>query len=194
MITINEIGSGVYGAYRLARRDPGGMAFFDRSRIGALKSFFAAGLLLPFFGFFVITRWWEKMDLGMVTLERVLIFESLNYVIAWTIFPVFMIGISRWIDRSDRYFDFLVASNWAAVMVMGIRFPGVVIQELELLPEPALDIMIFTLIAVWLFYSWYVYKTALDIGGGLAAALTAAGFFLRLLVGDVISTIIGGGT
>lgn len=194
MITINEIGSAVYGAYRLARRDPGGMDFFDRSRAGALRSFVAASLLLPFYGFFVISFWWEKLDQGLVALDRVLIFGSLNYVIAWTIFPVMMISISRWIDRPDRYFDFLVATNWASVVAMAIRFPAVLIKRLEILPEPAVDTMMLILLAVVLFYSWYVFKTALKIGGGLAGSLTAADFFLGLMVGNVINTIISGGT
>ena len=194
MITVKEIGSAVYGAYRLARRDPGGMAFFDRTRNGALKSFYAAGLLVPFYGFFVITHWWEKMELGLVPLDRVLIFSSLNYVIAWTIFPVLMISISGWIDRSDRFYDFVVANNWQAVVAMVVRFPAVLIKRLEILPEPLEGIMSLLIIAVLLVYSWYVFKTALKIGGGLAASLTAAEFFLGLLIGDVIGAIIRGDT
>lgn len=194
MITVNEIGSGVYGAYRLARRDPGGMAFFDRTRNGALKSFYAAVLLLPFYGFFVITFWWENMELGLVPLDRVIIFSLLNYLIAWTIFPVLMISISRWIDRSDHYYDFLIANNWASVVAMAVRFPAVLAKRLEVFPEPLEVVISLTLIAVLLVYSWYIFKTSLKIGGGLAGSLTAAEFFLGLWVGDMIGTMIAGGT
>ncbi len=190
MITVNEVGSAVFGAFRLACRDPGGMAFFDRSREGALKSFYAAGILLPFYIFFVVTRWWD--DFETLSAVRVFLIESLTYVIAWTIFPVLMIGITKWIDRTDRFFDFVVAYNWASVVAMAVRFPAVVIQRFELLPDPVVDMMILALVIVLVVYGWYVIKTSLDVGGGLAAGLTASEFILGLVLSDVTTAIIEG--
>lgn len=190
MITVNEVGSAVFGAFRLACRDPGGMAYFDRSREGALKSFYAAGILLPFYIFFVVTRWWD--DFETLSAARVFLIEALTYVIAWTIFPVLMIGITKWIDRTDRFFDFVVAYNWASVVAMAVRFPAVVIQRFELLPDPVVDMMILALVIVLVIYGWYVIKTSLDVGGGLAGGLTAAEFILGLVLSDVTTAIIKG--
>lgn len=188
MITINEIGSAIYGAYRLARRDSGGMAYFDRTREGAIRSFYAAGLLLPFHAIIVLGRWWE--DMAILSVQRMVAIESLAYVIGWTVFPVLMIWIARSIDRSDRYFDFLVAYNWASLVTIVVRFPLFVFRRLELLPGLVTDILVLVLLVVLLIYRWYVLKTALSIGGGLAGGLTAAALFTNLLIRDVASTLI----
>lgn len=190
MIRVNEVGSAVFGAYRLACRDPGGMAFFDRSREGAIKSFYAAGLLLPFYLFIVLTRWWQELE-GLSP-AYVFTVEFLYLVIAWTAFPVLMIGICKWIDREDRYFDFIVATNWASVLTVVVRFPVIFVQRFELLPEPVVDLLILIVMTLVLVYVWYVKKTVLDIGAGMAAALTAADFILGALIRDVCSAIMKG--
>ena len=188
MITVNEMGSAVFGAYRLACRDPGGMAFFNNSREGAIKSFYAAALLVPFYIAFITMRWWDEMDV----LSPVYIFtiEFLRLVIVWTAFPVLMISISKWIDREERYFAYLVAANWATVLTMLLRFPVVLTLRFELLPESIVKLLSFAVITLVLVYFWYVKKTALDIAGGMAAGLTAAEFFLGALIRDVSAAII----
>ena len=190
MITVNEMGSAVFGAYRLACRDPGGMAFFDSSREGAIKSFYAAALLAPFYVVFIMMRWWDEM--GALSPAYIFTIEFLRLVIIWTAFPVLMISISKWIDREERYFAYLVAANWATVLTMLIRFPVVLTHRLELLPEPIVELLLFVVMALVLIYVWYVKKTALDITGGLAAGLTAAEFFLGALIRDVSGAIIKG--
>jgi len=44
----------LYGAYRLARFDAGGMRYFDASIDGFWRSFFAAVLIAPFY---LIYQW-----------------------------------------------------------------------------------------------------------------------------------------
>ncbi len=190
MITVNEMGSAVFGAYRLACRDPGGMAFFDRTPSGALKSFYAAGLLLPFYVFLIVTRWWDELD--TLSAAHVFTVEFFRLVIAWTAFPVLMISICKWIDREERFFVYLVAANWATVVAMAVRFPVVLAHRVGLLPEPIVDLLFFAVMSLILVYFWYVKKTALDINGGLAAGLTAADFFLGALIRDVSSAMIRG--
>ena len=45
--SVTEIAYALYGAWRLARLDSGGMGYFDRSIAGFWKSFFAALLVAP---------------------------------------------------------------------------------------------------------------------------------------------------
>ncbi len=49
MITFHEAARSLYGAYRLARFDPSGMAYMDTSVRGFWNSFYAAVATLPFF-------------------------------------------------------------------------------------------------------------------------------------------------
>ena len=47
MITAREVTAALYGSWRLARLDPGGMAYFNRTVEGFWNSFFAAVIVAP---------------------------------------------------------------------------------------------------------------------------------------------------
>ena len=54
--TAGETLRALYGAYRLARLDAGGMAYFDSSIGGFWRSFFAAVLVVPFYALLLVMR------------------------------------------------------------------------------------------------------------------------------------------
>ncbi len=180
MVTLNDMASAIYGAYRLARADTGGMAFFERSPAGAVKSFFAAVVVLPAYALFQAFHYWGQ--LGEIGLSKVVAIEGLIYVIGWTAFPVIMISVTRWIDRQERYVDFLVAYNWSSVIQTAVLLPVVIIAETGALPEPLIAIAGLVLKLAVLVYLWFVVKTALNIAGPLAAGLVFADYVLSLII------------
>lgn len=191
MITINEIGSAVYGAYRLARRDPNGMTFLDRSPEGALKSFYAAALLLPIHLVLVIANNWEFFEKGP-SIATWMVLDALTYIIGWTLIPALMISITHWIDRWNRFFDYVVAYNWMQVVMSVVWLPLHALRLTEAIPEELFTILGLALLAVLLVYAWFVFKVSLDIGGGLAASLVAGDYMLSLMSFQVFDTVIYG--
>ncbi len=179
----------IYGAWRLARADPGGMSFFDRSALGAARSFYAAILLLPFFIVLEATRFSE--ELAALPLGPWLLVEILSYIISWTAFPVVMIQLSRLIGREHRYFDFLVAYNWSSIIQVGIYFPVAVLGGLEVLPESVTSVLILLVTIAVLVYQWFVTRTSLEIEGGLAAGLVLADLILAILITRYADAMIG---
>ena len=192
MITINEVGSAVYGAYRLAKQDPDGLAFFDRSANGALKSFYAAALLLPF-DFAVTTA--DKWDF-LVKTESIptwLALESIAYIIGWTLIPVLMISVARWIDRWDRFCDFVAAFNWSHVLITAAFLPLQTLRFTGLIPLGVFQFFGFGVLFAVLFYLWFVFKVSLNISGGMAASLVVAQYAIGLVLFQIFTLVIYGG-
>ena len=102
------------GALRLARGDRGGLACFDCSHDGFWRSFRAAAITYPLYLVLLTMRVsvaeWQRSG-GW----RIVIVETIGYVIAWVAFPLLMIEVTRWIGRANRFFDFMVPYNWCQV-------------------------------------------------------------------------------
>lgn len=191
MITINEIGNAVYGAYRLARRDPAGMTFLDRSRDGALKSFYAAAVLLPVHLVLAIANNWEFFAKGP-SIATWMILDAITYAIGWMLIPVLMISVTHWIDRWNRFFDYIVAYNWSQVVMAVAWLPLHTLRLTEAIPEEFFTILGLAMLALLLFYAWFVFKVSLDITGGLAASLVAGDYVLSLMSFQVFENVIYG--
>ncbi|MGP1397201.1 MAG: hypothetical protein ACTS3R_16975 [Inquilinaceae bacterium] len=188
---INEAARSVMGAWRLACRDPGGMAYFDRTPDGAARSFVVALWLLPPLALMRVAAMpaaWETASPSLI-----LTAETLSYVIGWVAFPVAMITITRLIDRAERYVDFLVAYNWSAVIQVALFMPLTVVDLAA--PESVGLLALLGLIVypAVLYYAWYVLKTALDVGGGLAIGLLLADLVLSIGIDRLVDGLLYGG-
>ena len=83
MISAQQTFTALYGAYRLARLDTGGMKFFDQTIDGFWRSFYAAVIVAPLFILFLAVSYDpEKIAAGPV---RYIIIEG----IAYPVYPVY---------------------------------------------------------------------------------------------------------
>ena len=81
MISLREVLTALYGAYRLARLDVGGLRFFDITDQGFWRSFFAAALVAPLYLVLLLIRYSNLP--APIPLFRFIALESIAYVIAW---------------------------------------------------------------------------------------------------------------
>ncbi|MBP2313459.1 hypothetical protein [Azospirillum soli] len=181
-LTSRDVASSVFGAYRLARFDPTGLDYMDRTPEGAWKSFYAAIIILPAYALLLAIRLWDQaQDTPLFQLVTV---EAIAYVVSWTAFPVIMHGVTRMLDRSSRYVDFLCAYNWSSVVQMAVYLPVVVLAATGLLPAPLSEGLVFGVMLAMLTYQWFVLRTALDVPGLTAAILVLLDLFLSALITD----------
>jgi hypothetical protein len=182
-LTKEEAAAGIYGAWRLACRDRGGIRLFDTSLDGFWKSFHAALFVAPGFMFLKLLSF---SGLGAeFPLFRLLALQSIAYVIGWFAFPLVMIYVTDALDRWERYFDFIVAFNWSNVLQMALLVVVTVLTTAGVLPG-ALG-MLATLIATLaiIYYEWFIAVTALQITGGQAAGVVTVDIVIGILLNSI---------
>lgn len=176
----------IYGAWRLARGDAGGMAYFEDSVTGFWRSFWAAGIILPFYLLLISLRLaGSEVELNPL---RYYTAEMIAYVIAWTAFPVVMLSVAPALERKDHYIRYIVAYNWAAVLQNAVYMPLGLLHFAGVLPSDGATFLLLVALGVILMYTWFVTVTALEVNGAVAAALVAGDFVLSLFIDSLADT------
>lgn len=180
---MTEIAAGVYGAWRLARRDPAGLIWFDDSQQGFWHSFWAAVLVLP--GFIVL----QIIDGSFADdLARPLAVHLIAYVIGWVAYPLAIAHIADAMGRRDTYIRYIVAYNWSAVIQMAAFLP--VALAAHLFPGPGTALLQMGITVVLLFYQAYIGHVALGVAPLAATALVLFDLMLSGLVESTINRLL----
>ncbi len=173
----------VYGAWRLARLDRGGMSFFELSIPGFWRSFFAAVVVAPAFAVLVALRFGHETELGPdLDLGPFLVVKLVAYAVSWAAFPLAMLVLARLLSLSAFYVPFIIAYNWSAVIQIAVFLPAALIEASGLLPETLAGILMMIATMAILSYQWFVARVALQTTGVMAAGLVAFDLLLGILI------------
>ena len=187
-----EIARSLNGAWLLFRRDPGGLALFDRTARGAWNSFFAAVLVAPLYA----TLWLLRdtgagVGAGAATAVeaaaddtgmRFIAVKAIGYIAGWLAFPALAFEVVRLLGRTERYVAFVVATNWAGAIQQGIYLGVGLLMTLGPFPPPVAAMATLAALAVALAYGWFAIRVSLGVPGAVAAGLLALDFALGLII------------
>lgn len=188
MIRLQDISAGIYGAWRLAWADPKGVDHFDASERGFWLSFWAAVLAAPAYALVVAINVMSPSDAAAPPIDdvRLLLVESIAYVIGWTAFPLAMITVADKLGRAQFYPRYIVANNWGGLLEMTAFLPAVAVAE----SVPALSVLP-ALVALAMFaYQWFIARTALMLTSRQALVPVAVNFAIGLAVALVARTLL----
>lgn len=186
MPSTREVITSLYGAWRLARLDRGGLAFFDGSAPGARRSFFAAVLVAPFFALMLASG---ASDAGRAHSVRYAIVEAIAYVVTWTAYPVLLEWLTRLLGCRDRFEGYLTAYNWSMVLQNAALLPIGILAGLGALPaEPAqlVWLIVFVLVLAYLFF---VARVGLDVSPATAAGIVVVDVLLSVLIDGIAGSM-----
>jgi len=163
----SEVAQALYGAWRLACLDPRGMAYFAQDDRAALRSFFAALLILPIYLFILLGRLTqEEMAQGLAF--RILLVELIGYIASWAAFPLAMLWITRLLRREALWAEFVTVYNWAQLLEVGFALATLTLVEFGIVPRLGIDWFVRAITAL---YEWFIAKTVLRIAGTPAAMI-----------------------
>lgn len=183
MLDLPGAARGVAGAWRLARLDANGMGYFDTTVAGFWRSFQAAVVAAPLFTILVLLRTAEH-PLSPDPLRAVFI-ETIGYVIGWTAFPLAAWYLAGALDRTNRYFGYIVAYNWANVIQVAAFVPIAALSASDLLPDAGIVLIALLLTAAVIYYQFFIVRTALGVD-----VLPALGFVgIDLLLGLALDAV-----
>lgn len=181
-----EITRALYGAWRLARLDRTGMTWFEVSVAGFWRSFFAFVIVAP--GYAVLKFVEHNEVVPTAGAGRILIVDSIAYVVQIFAYPLAMAYLCRTFERRDRYVGFIVALNWSVVLQMALIVPTTLLAAGA--GAGFTDVLAFAAVLAVLFYQWFITRTALDIPGLMAAGAVLIDLVIGKLVGDFAYTLL----
>jgi hypothetical protein len=119
---------------------------------------------------------------------RIVVVETIGYVVAWVAFPLLMLTVTRWIGRAHRFFDFMVPYNWCQVPQSALFVLVGLVSAGGMLGTRASAAMEIGAAIATLIYEWFIARVALDTTGLVAVFVV----LLDLVLGALISRITGG--
>jgi hypothetical protein len=186
----SEISTALRGAWRLARLDRGGMALFDRSVTGFWQSYRAAVILYPVFLILLVVPGADgDIDAPSADWVRIILVETIGYVIAWTGFPLLMLPLTRFLAREARWLDYMIAYNWSQVLQGGVLLASTLLAASGLLPDAlAGGIAVAASVAV-LLYGWFVARVALETSATAATMIVLLDQVFALVISRIAQAL-----
>jgi hypothetical protein len=180
--SLREIAFNVAGAFRLARFDLSGLSFLDLSAYGAARSFWAAALVAPAYFALIGLRAGFSASAGA---EAVLL-EALGYVVSWCAFPVILSYLMQGLGADNRYYAYLSAYNWSAVVQMSAYLPATLIAESGLAPADVGAGLVLGVMLAMLFYQWFIVRVTLGLSRLLSVALVLMDLVAAMAVNAMV--------
>ncbi|MPY70351.1 MAG: hypothetical protein GEU92_09700 [Alphaproteobacteria bacterium] len=180
MITAREASAGLYGAWRLARLDAGGVGHFENTVEGFWRSFYAALIVLPAYIILVLLRLADNPpEVGPLS---VLAIHAIAYVAGWFALPFAMYYVTGWFDRREYYFRYICAYNWASVLQIAVFLLITAIAASGALPAgTAMAATLAATLAI-LVYQGFIARVTLGVPVGGAIGIVVLDLVISLIL------------
>ena len=182
--TTSQIVMALHGVWLIACRKPVSKVHFDVSVEGFWKSLFAAVLVLPanvIISFLTVIRSPEvDYDLYQATQDLLI------YSITWLLYPLFVINVCIFIDKSERALAYLVPYNWASVP-LGYMFASATVASGHIFNTSPLGSFLLTIVyaaAIFLFFE--VARQGLKISKLAAIGVVVFDFIFSIFLMSVL--------
>lgn len=180
MVSAREASNAIYGAYRLARFDAGGLQYFDNTSQAFWNSFWVAVFVLPGHALLLLMRL-PDVALGAGT-GLVLLVESIAYVASWFAYPLAIFYVAQRFKRSRIYFRYIAAYNWASIIELGLLLGVSALAASGMLPPRLGSLLSLAGTVAILAYQWFIARVAFEATAGGAVALVALDLSLSVLI------------
>jgi hypothetical protein len=185
---LNYLRDSLAGAWTIMRGRREGLARLDLSIEGFWRSFGAIVLLIPFAALALLSqqRMVEAAGDGVDAPGGLagggIGVEAVAFLADWVLFPLVFAVLARPLGLGARYVPFIVARNWAAVILAAMLAVVHAVHVLGIVPTALAPYLLIAALAVALRFSYVVAKTALDVPIGVALGAVVLDFLISLMV------------
>ena len=179
MLSVQELSSSIYGAWRLARVDSAGMNWFNHSIEGFWRSFLVALLVAPLLAPALVFHLMGST--GDLDIGATLTIELVSYALRWIVYPIAALLVCRLMTLTDNYVSYIIAYNWSHVVPAVLILPIVLPAIFGLLPRGVVEFALLAVTFAVFGYRWFIARVALG-----ADALTAAAFVILEVILELL--------
>lgn len=181
MISLAETRFALRGLLRILRFDSSFVQFYDRSRDGAARSFWLAAPLLLLF----LLRLYLQHDPQQPPLTlRMSAAMVIAYAINWAYFPLFLIWVSRFIDRQTKVIGCIAVYNWLSILAIFTSLP-ISLLGWAGMDDGFLQALDLVSVVISLVCEGFILAVCLQISGFFAAAFV----ILDLVLNQILFTL-----
>lgn len=186
-VDIAYVNRSVDAAFGLVMRDKRAWDKFDLTVEGFYRSFAAFLIVLPMniIADLISVQVTASESQAKEAVEQAYgvgdaVFSTVALAVQWTIFPVVMIFVLRFLGLANRYAPLIIAHNWGTIVVYLFNMPAFLLFAAGFISaDDAIGLNLITLIFT-LYYRYYTAETALDAGWSVAASTALLGFVLQI--------------
>lgn len=167
----------------LGRQD--GLQRLDTSLEGFWRSFLAVFIVAPF----ALLAFASQRRLALTAGEApdpfttgTLFPETIALLVDWFAFPLIFAILARPFGLASHYVPFIVARNWASVIIAALVAVVHALHLIGILPSSAAPFVLLVAVVVALRFSYVIARTALAVSMGLAIPIVALDFLLSLTI------------
>lgn len=161
--------------WRLFRGDASAVDDYDNTVGGFWHSFLALVLAAPIVAFQTRVREANmeaaetppSVDIADLSLGGIV----LVHVLAWAIFPLLMIPVVRLIDRSATYVRYIIAHNWASLILIAVSGVPDALLAMGLFGEGAFAFGVLGTFFLQIYFLGYVAAKGLSFGSAVALVM-----------------------
>ena len=167
------------------RGRPEGLNRLDLSIEGFWRSFAAIGLVIPFAALGFISQARLAASAGEGSVEPVgggFGAEAVALIADWLTFPLVFAVLARALGLGARYVPFIVARNWASVIIAALVSVIHAAHLVGLLPPALASFALLVAVAVALRFSYVIARTALAAPLSVALPIVMLDFLISLTV------------
>jgi len=178
MISLTETRAALRGILRILRFDSSFVQFYDRSRDGALRSFWLA---VPLLAFFLFRLYLPHGPQPSSLTPRLLAAMVTAYAINWVYFPLVLVWLSRFIDRQAKVVGCIAVYNWLSLLTVFTSLP-VTLLAWAGLDDGFLQGLDLVGLIIYLICEGFLLAVCLQISGFFAAGLVILDLVLNQIL------------
>ena len=185
MSLFGNLGDNLAGAWLVMRGRAEGLNRLDLSLEGFWRSFAAILLIVPFALVGLISQRTlapEEGEPAVVLTERGLGLEAVALLGDWLTFPLIFALMAGPLGLAARYVPFIVARNWASVIITAIVSIVHAGHIVGLVPSELASLLLFLAIALALRFSYVIARTTLAVPLTVALPIVLLDLLISLTV------------